>query len=201
MADFEFSGAQSGASAATNIINEVVPFNMELEGVSALSTAATSSAVALDVLKNGTSVFGTNTALGTVFQGTTAQGSTGGITSTSQTSFDFAPAGKPIEANTVITIDSEQMIVTKVDGSATQSPTGVGVQKLTVTRAAFGTTAATHTAGTTVYPTKPTIANGGTQTQYQQLPVSIPFNVGDTLTVVGATGATNLSVAVQANRL
>lgn len=199
--DYQISATSAGASAATAMLNQEITEPIEVNAVSATSTAATSSTVAPDVQKNGVSIFATVVA--NVFQGQTAQGSSGGITSTSATQFDALPVGKPIEANSLITIDSEVMLVTAVAGSPTQSPGGVGVQRLTVTRGAQGSTPATHAANAAISMAKPQIANGGTAVPVNQINLAVPvaFAVGDVLDVIGATGATGLEVLLDAVRV
>jgi hypothetical protein len=202
MPDFgedQINAESTGASAATIIYEEEVTDPFEVNAVSAISSAATSAAVAPDVQKNGTSIF--TTVVGNVFQGQTAQGAAGGISATA-TQFDVSPVSKAIEQNSLITIDSEIMLVTGVAGSPTQSPGGTGVQRLTVQRAQQGTTAATHAANAPITGAKPQIPNGGTDTPSNtvNLPVPVPFAVGDVLAIVGAVGATNLNVAVSVVR-
>lgn len=199
--DYQISAVSAGASAATAMLNQEITEPIEVNAVSATSTAATSSAVAPDIQKNGASIF--TTVVGNVFQGQTAQGSAGGITSTTATQFDVSPTGKAIEQNSLITIDSEVMLVTKVDGSPTQSPGGTGVQRLTVTRAQQGTAAATHAANAPVTLAKPQIPNGGTATPVNSINLAVPvaFAVGDVLDVVGATGATGLEVLLDVIRV
>lgn len=199
--DYQISAVSAGASAATAMLNQEVTEPIEVNAVSATSTAATSTTVAPDVQKNGVSIFGT--VIGNVFQGQTAQGSAGGITSTTSTAFDFLPSGKPVEANSLITIDTEVMLVTGVAGSPTQSPGGVGVQRLTVTRGAQGTTAATHASNAQVTLAKPQIASGGTATPTNQINLAVPvaFAVSDVLDIIGATGATGLEVLLDVIRV
>lgn len=199
--DYQITAESAGASAATAMLNQEITEPLEVNAVSATSSAATSTAVAPDVQKNGTSIF--TTVVGTVFQGQTAQAASGGIGSTTATQFDASPTNKAIEANSLITIDTEQMLVTAVAGSPTQSPGGTGVQRLTVTRGVNGSTAATHAANANITGAKPTIASGATATPSNQtnLPVPVPFAVGDVLTIVGATGATNLNVDVDVVRV
>lgn len=198
--DYQIEAQTAGASAAATIYTDELAEPIEINAVSVTSTAATSNAIAPDVQIGGVSIFGVS--LGTVFQGSTAQATTGGITTTNQTTFDFQPSGKPIEQNSVILIDSEAMTVTGIAGSPTQAPTGIGVQRLTVTRGTNGTTAATHLAGAAVSAVKPTIASGGTATPAgYQLPVPVPVPAGSVLTIIGVTGATNLAVALDVIRV
>lgn len=191
--DYQIPFSSSGASAAATIYQDELPTPIELNGATVTSTAATASNVAVDVTKNGTSVF--TAPIGNVYQSSSAQGTAGGISSTTQTSFDFVPVDKSIEATSLIQVDSEIMLVTKVDGSPSQTPGGTGVQRLTVTRAQLGTAAATHAANANVLNVKPTIPTGGTASTPNtgQFAVPVKFNAGDLLAVVGATGATNLS--------
>lgn len=191
--DYELSFSSAGASAAATVYTNELASPIEVNGATVTSTANTSSAVAVDIQKNGVSVFGAT--IGTVYQSSTAQGTAGGITSTTQPTFDFVPTDKPVEANSLIQIDSEVMLVTKVDGSPSQTPGGTGVQRLTITRAQLGTAAATHAAQAPVLNVKPTIPNAAqvSTPNTGQFAVPVKFAAGDVLTVVGATGATNLS--------
>lgn len=203
MADsFVVNAPSAGASAAGTILTEDVSFNAELTNVSLSSTAPATANVTVDVRKNGTSVF-TGQVIGTVQTGATAQGPNAAV-SAAQPYVDVAPSGSNIEAGAVIVIDTEQMLVTGVQGSPFQSPTGLGVQRLSVNRGVNGTTAATHAGNANVFQGLPTLLTGQATTGTVDVNSgpNTRFAEGDTLTVVvGGAGATNLTASLAFERV
>lgn len=204
MADsFIVNAPSSGASAAGTILTEDVSFNAELTNVSLSSSATTTTAVVADVRKNGTSVF-TGQTIGNIQTGATAQGA-GASVSASQPTIDVLPTGKNIEAGSVLLVESEQMLVTGVQGSPVQVGSGQGVQRLTVTRGYNGTTGATHAANVAVSQALPTLPNASTTTGTLDVNSGpqTQFAEGDTLTVVvvSGTGATNFTASLAFERV
>lgn len=125
-----------------------------------LATAPVGSNAIFDVQVASTSLFG---GLGTVRLGETAQGNDAAGLTTSSTTIVFTPSATgnaPVQGQ-VLTIDSEQVVATNVTGSYLTEG-GLPEYTLTVTRAANGSTAATHAAGATVSATPPTVVAGAT---------------------------------------
>lgn len=212
----------TGAIAAATAYGQVqeMPFAGELNTVSlTIATGPVGSDAIVDVQKSvdgGTtwvSVFAT--ALAQVYGSYNVQ-SPGSATqsidasSTGLVVVPIAPTADPaagqsqynesspaVEAGGYIIVGTEWMKVTAQAGSPLGS-SGIGNQLLTVTRGAFGTTAAVHNGGVDVLPGKPRIvavASGPavSSVQWQPSPASVRFNAGDLYrllpTQVGSTTA------------
>lgn len=174
-----------------------LPENADLVAVAVeLSTAPVGSAAVFDVLDGGTSLFAT--ALGVVRVGETAQGNDSGTPlSTTSTTVVIDPSGSElaIKNGLVITIDSEDMLVTASGGSY-ETEQGAPEYQVTVTRAVNGTTATTHNVGASVYPAKPKVAAGSTASAGVYAPagtvlpsISYGSNLSLTCTQIGSTTA------------
>lgn len=153
-------------------------FNGEIVGIGAVvGTAPTGGPLVLNLLKNGSALYPFQ--VGTIAGSATAQASTGNVDA-SQTTLDITlvsqsgfPVGVGIEAGSTLVVDSEQFVVSDADpntpgnqNTEQGSPQGSGqaVYRVTVTRGANGTTAATHNVGAAVSIAKPTIVAGASST-------------------------------------
>jgi hypothetical protein len=126
-----------------------LPENADIAAVTVgpLTTAPVGSAAVFDVLDGGTSLSGS---------------AAPSLTTTSTTLvIDASNVGLPPKKGQVLTIDSEDVVVTSEGGSPLTTGGGPSFQ-VTITRAANGTTAATHAAGVSVFPAKPKVAAGTT---------------------------------------
>lgn len=165
--------------------------------VAVVGTAPTGADLLFDVLKNGT----------TIFQpfGTLAPKSNVGTGDTT-IYVEMANAGpQDIRQGQTLLIDSEQMTVSgQVQGSSKVDAANP-VYAVPVTRAANGTTAATHNAGANVSPAKGRIPAGATQSATIENPPygnAAALQPGDVVRVnvtqVGSTVAgSDLSVTVE----
>jgi hypothetical protein len=140
-----------------------LPENADIAAVTVgpLTTAPVGSAAVFDVLDGGVSLFAT--AMGVVHNPANTAGSAAPSLTTSSTTLviDASNVGLPPKKGQVLTIDSEDVVVTSEGGSPLTTGGGPSFQ-VTITRAANGTTAATHAAGVSVFPAKPKVAAGTT---------------------------------------
>lgn len=165
--------------------------------VAVVGTAPTGADLLLDLLKNGTSVFSQF--------GTIAPGSAMGVGDTTLY-MEFAGTGQPdIRPGQTLLIQSEQLTVSGQPQGSSKVDNANAVFAIPVTRAANGTTAATHAAGVAVSPAKPRIPAGTTKSATVENPPygnTAVLALGDVLTVtvtqIGSTVAgADLSVTIE----
>lgn len=165
--------------------------------VAVVGTAPTGASLNLDILKNGTTIFG---ALGTI-----AAKSPAGATDTTIYVEIAGNAANDIRNGQMLLVDTEQMTVNGQVSGSSKVDNAQQVFAVPVARGANGTTAAAHTAGTSVYPAKPSIPAGATKsslTENGPLGLTPTVAPGDVLSVavtqVGSTVAgSDLNVTVE----
>lgn len=190
------AGALTTSSVA---VPEEVSYSADITDVVAVvGTAPTGADLVFDVLKNGTSIFAS--ALGTV--------AVRSPIGTTDTTIWFEVAGNAaldITVGAVLLIDSEKFLVSGQVSGSSRVDGATPVYNVPVTRAYDGTTAATHTAGTSVFAAKPFIAAGATKSSLAEngvLGATPSLAPGDVLTAtvsqVGSSVAgSNLSINVE----
>lgn len=186
-------GTLSTASTAQREVTEAADIT---DVVAVVGTAPTGADLLLDILKNGTTIFGPF--------GTIAAKSPVGVADTTIYVEIAGNAAEDIRNGQTLLVESEQMTVTGITGSS-KVDAASPVYALTVTRAANGTSAATHAAGVNVSPAKPRIAAGATKsalTENGPLGVTPSVTAGDVISVtvpqVGSTVAgADLAVTVE----
>jgi len=199
---------EAGTLAAAGPLGESVeaPFDAEVANVTLELGTAADADVIVDVLVNGDSIFGLT--LGTVAGPSTAQAGEAGWDS-DDTELLFEPAEDgAVQAGMTLLVESEEIVVTDVTGSPFVD-NATSLQKLTVTRAANGTSAAAHDGGTVVTSALPRIVTGDTASTDENrgnLALVTPqIAKGDTLsaatTQIGGTAkGADLTVAILLNR-
>ena len=187
-----------------------VPYNCDVADVTLdVGTAPTGSDLIVDVLANGTSIFGAT--LGHVANLSSAQAAGGGWDASS-TDLLFTPASDgAVQAGMTIKAGSEEIKVGSVVGDPHVEGGATSVVKLTgCTRGANGTSAATHAANVTVTAALPRVPAGQTKSSSENRGASNPaaaaqLSKGDVLsaqvTAIGSSVAgSDLTVNVQVVR-
>jgi hypothetical protein len=155
---------ESGATGGTATTE--VPFAADIADVTVVAPAnVTTAALTLALTRNGTDILAA-TPLGTVAAlGKTANSAGSGMTASSTTLYmEFTGNGQPdIQVGAVLTIGSEQVLVTGQVGGSSQVDGPIPVYAIPVTRGYNSTTAAVHAAGVAINGTPPTIPIGSKQ--------------------------------------
>jgi hypothetical protein len=187
-------GALTLASTAEREVTEAADVT---DVVAVVGVAPTGADLLLDVLKNGTTIFG---AFGTI--------ASKSAVAAGDTTFYVEMAGnaaEDIRQGQMLLIDTEQVLVSGQVGGSSKVDAANPVYAVPVTRAQNGTAAAAHAAGATVSPAKPRIPAGQTKsalTENGPLGVTPTLASGDVVSVavtqIGSTVAgSNLDVTVE----
>lgn len=199
---------KAGAQTAAVLPEKAeIPFNGEIADVTlTVGTAPAGSDMIVDVLVEGTSIFGAE--VGTVFGAKTAQGAGAGWDASSTTLLFKPDFDGGVQSGMTLKCGSEELTVSAVAASS-QVDNATGILSLTVVRGANGTTAATHAQGTTVTTGLPRIPAGAVKSSSENRaalnPGAIQVTKGQVVsaqvTQIGSgTAGSDLNVEVFVNR-